>query len=204
MSKDFLPDDYTEVHERVEEFRNDYPKGQIATTIVKWEDGLAVFRAKICDEDGNLLAQGSGHATREHDKFVGEKFYEKGETVAVGRALAFAGYGIEKGIASQEEVQGVGDKEAGKDFNEKYYKKDQMSTADGSLTNKQTKAIFGILSGEYDLETEIADDFVGFYKQKNIEDLSKREASNLIDMLKKDEGKADKRIKKYRSEVEDE
>jgi len=200
MSEDFIPDDYTEVHERVEEFREDYPKGQIATTIVKWEKDLAVFRAKICDEDGNLLAQGSGHATREHDKFVGEKFYEKGETVAVGRALAFAGYGIEKGIASQEEVESANNKPSESD---KFYKRDKMSTNDGTITDKQTKAIFAILSDEYDLETEMADDFVGFYKNKFIEDLSMKEASNLIDILKKDEGKAGEMIKKYKSEVED-
>jgi len=107
MSNDFLPDDYTSVHERIKEFREDYPKGQILTKIVEWDDGLGVFRAEVLDEDDHVLGHGTGHATREADSFVGEKFYEKGETVAVGRALAFAGYGIEHGIASQEEVESV-------------------------------------------------------------------------------------------------
>ncbi len=105
MSNDFLPDDYTPVHERIKKFRKDYPEGKIATEIYKWEDDMGVFRASVSDEEGNVLGWGTGHATREDDKFVGEKFYEKGETVAVGRALAFAGYGIDEGIASREEVQ---------------------------------------------------------------------------------------------------
>jgi len=107
MSNDYLPEDYTPVHERVEEFREDYPKGKILTDIYKWEQGLGVFRARIEDEEGNTLSQATGHATEEADSFVGSKYYEKGETVAVGRALAFAGYGIQEGLASKEEVESV-------------------------------------------------------------------------------------------------
>lgn len=207
MSKNFLPDDYTPVHERIQEFRKDYPKGRIATEVFKWQDDMGVFRASVSDKDGNVLGWGTGHATREDDKFVGEKFYEKGETVAVGRALAFAGYGIEKGIASQEEVVSAkqnqpnvkDDKNWG--HNARRHS-DGLSDEKGSITQKQEKAIFAIGSENYGLSSAELRDWVDFEKGVGISELSMQEASNLIELFKDNKKKADKLITDWQGVVE--
>jgi len=186
MSEDFLPDDYVEVHERVQEFREDHPEGAIRTKIVKWEDNIGVFRATILDGDKMTLSEGTGHATREADSFVGEKFYEKGETVAVGRALAFAGYGIEKGLASKEEVKSA---QASKQTSE-------------TLTDSQQETVYSIFSDKYSVSQELADYMVEARKDKYIEDLTKQEASDLISFIAEDETekKARKWAKKMKKE----
>lgn len=109
MSKDFLPDDYVEVHDRVKEFRKDHKDGQIITEIVDKTKKIWVFKVSVYrkQEEDRPTATGYGHASAEADSFVGDKWREKAETVAVGRALAFLGYKIEGGIASKEEVESV-------------------------------------------------------------------------------------------------
>ena len=86
--KDYLP-----VAARVKWFRHDHPQGVVRTreVLVDHELGYARFRAEVCDEDGNLLATGT---KTEYEKNFPD-YVEKAETGAVGRALAFSGYGTE-------------------------------------------------------------------------------------------------------------
>lgn len=116
-------EDYVPVHVRLANFRNDYPQGKVETVVTAVTAHVAangpgtipVFvTAKISDENGNLLATGSSYCADVNDV---EKELEKAETSAVGRALAFVGYEIKDGIASQEEME---------DFEEKSSRKSKL------------------------------------------------------------------------------
>ena len=92
--------DYAKVSTRLNEFHRDNAKGSIDTTC-KFEDGYVLFSATVACEKGTF----TGHSM---DKIGGrQKQFEKQETIAVGRALAFAGYLSDGSIASYEEMVDV-------------------------------------------------------------------------------------------------
>ncbi len=106
---------YTEVNQRIKAFRMLYPEGTIETEMLSNEKGICVFKASIYAnytilEDGNVrttkVVLGTGHAyEKENSTFINKTSYiENCETSAVGRALAMCGIGIDKSIASAEEV----------------------------------------------------------------------------------------------------
>lgn len=111
-SKDnFDEKSYKGVHERLAEFREKYPEGSIATYRQEVTGGIS-FKTVICRTQKEVelyadtyVAAADGHsflptASRE----AMEKVEEYAETVSVGRALAKLGLGVEKSIASAEEM----------------------------------------------------------------------------------------------------
>ncbi len=92
---------YAEVKERVIAFRRVHPLGQIINEIT-YSDNYANCKSNVFDADGKLLA--TGHA-REYLK--NEWAIERAETSATGRAIGFAGYGINTAIASAEDMEQV-------------------------------------------------------------------------------------------------
>ena len=95
---------YVMVNERVKAFRALCPGGLITTEIIGMEDGVVTMKAEVRDENGNLLATGMAQE-KETSSFVNNTSYiENCETSAVGRALGFAGIGIDGSMASAEEV----------------------------------------------------------------------------------------------------
>ena len=84
--------DYLKVPGRVLLFRAAHPHGAITTDLVRLEDGFAMFRATVTTADGVILAVAHGSETL---KGFPNGFIEKAETVAVGRALASAGFGTQ-------------------------------------------------------------------------------------------------------------
>lgn len=112
--KDSL-EDYVPVHERVKLFRKEWPEGVIVTERTDVSEDVVAFKAKVYRTLGEVevlapvgLAASTGHSEVEVSD---EKAVEKGETVAIGRALANLGYEIEKGIASAEEMEDVEEEE---------------------------------------------------------------------------------------------
>lgn len=96
---------YSEVNQRIKAFRMVYPMGAILTEMVSNENGICIFRAKVLDENGNILGIGTAYE-KEGSTFINKTSYiENCETSAVGRALGMAGFGIDTSIASAEEVQ---------------------------------------------------------------------------------------------------
>ncbi len=91
--------DYAKVADRVLEFRKDCPKGVVETSFTQLEDGQMVLKATITKEEG-VYATGQSMG-----KVSGTKGFEKLESIAVGRALAFLGYAASGEIASSEEMQ---------------------------------------------------------------------------------------------------
>ena len=95
--------EYAEVPQRVKAFRSLYPMGTISTEVVLIENGLCVMHATVAS-DGVILGEGTAYE-KEGSSFINKTSYiENCETSAVGRALGFAGFGIDTSIASLEEV----------------------------------------------------------------------------------------------------
>ena len=95
---------YVMVNERVKAFRKICPSGSITTEIVSLENGVVTMRAIITDENNQIIATGLAQE-KETSSFINKtSFIENCETSAVGRALGFAGIGIDGSMASAEEV----------------------------------------------------------------------------------------------------
>ena len=91
--------DYAKVADRVLIYREENPKGVIETSFTQLDDGQMVLKATVKKEDGSFATgQSMG-------KVNGTKGFEKLESIAVGRALAFLGYSASGEIASSEEMQ---------------------------------------------------------------------------------------------------
>ena len=88
---------YAKVASRCAELHRDYDKCDIETTF-EFKDGWAIFFATVRTAKGTFTGHSIG-------KVAGrDKQFEKQETIAVGRALAFAGYLASGEIASAEEM----------------------------------------------------------------------------------------------------
>ena len=84
---------YLPVSARIVWFREEHPDWSIETEAVEinHEKQYAIFRARICDGDGKLMATGT---KKEDVKGFGD-YIEKAETGSVGRALALCGFGTQ-------------------------------------------------------------------------------------------------------------
>ena len=88
---------YAMVVERVKAFREICPNGTINTDIISMDNGIVTMKATVSDGE-NVL--GTGFAQEKETS----SYIENCETSAVGRALGFAGIGIDGSMASAEEV----------------------------------------------------------------------------------------------------
>lgn len=94
---------YHTVAKRIADYRSDHPKHCIKTTIVESSDSTVLVKAEVIDQGGNLIATGHAEEIRGSSNINSTSAIENGETSAVGRALAFCGYGGTD-IASANEV----------------------------------------------------------------------------------------------------
>ena len=102
---------YAQVNERIKAFRKVYPAGSILTNIDDIREDYVRIKTVVQDENGVVIA--SGYAS---EKLTGndKKDYinissmiENCETSSVGRALGFAGFGVDTSIASAEDMEKV-------------------------------------------------------------------------------------------------
>ena len=96
--------DYVQVNERVKAFRSVCPGGVIETEMVYYTGGRVMFKATVKDQDDRILATGYAEEKEGSTMINKTSFIENCETSAVGRALGFAGIGIDGSMASAEEV----------------------------------------------------------------------------------------------------
>lgn len=90
---------YAKVATRLKEFLEDYQKDVSIDTTAEFKDGWVVFKAVVTCPRGVFTGHSLGQVGKK------DKAFEKQETIAVGRALAFAGYLASGEIASLEEMQ---------------------------------------------------------------------------------------------------
>ncbi len=82
--------EYLEVKWRLLWLRTEQPDAVVETELMKHEDGLALFRARVTLAEG---ASATGWGSETPDDFG--DFIEKAETKALGRALAALGFGTQ-------------------------------------------------------------------------------------------------------------
>ena len=98
--------DYLQIQYRLVWFREEHPNYSISTNIIESKDGFIV-KAVIADDKGFTLA--------EAHKWSGSNKYplECAETGAIGRALAFIGYGTSFCADELDEGQELADPPVG-------------------------------------------------------------------------------------------
>lgn len=97
---------YSKVSERLKIFRSENPRALIETTPSVQSDGSIMFKARILkDKSDEYSPESIGHALSAEIDSSKKKAFEKLETIAVGRALAFIGYSADGEIASSEEME---------------------------------------------------------------------------------------------------
>ena len=155
--------EYAEVNQRVKAFRMLYPEGSIVTELLSNENGVCIFKATVLDCD-LVLATGTAYE-KEGSSFINSTSYiENCETSAVGRALGFAGIGIDTSIASAEEVQNAQIQQA----------------AQEKIDGKMVRSLRERCGGE---ETE--QKILKLYKVDRLEDLTMRQLVNINQNWKK-------------------
>lgn len=94
-----------EVKDRVKEFREKFPNGQIITSIEKMDDSMVVMKSEVIIDD-KVLGTGWAFEVVTERGINQTSHIENCETSAVGRAISFAtAIGIDVSIASADEVQ---------------------------------------------------------------------------------------------------
>lgn len=96
--------DYATVNERVKAFRKVYPTGSIENKIEEIKDDYVRISTIIRNENGDIIATGTASETKK-GMVNSTSMLENCETSSVGRALGFAGFGIDNSIASGEDVE---------------------------------------------------------------------------------------------------
>ena len=141
--------EYAEVNSRVLAFYEGCPGGSIVTQLVSDEDGLCIFKATVMDEQGQVIATGHAYELQSSSYINKTSYIENCETSAVGRALGFAGIGINGSICSAEELSNALEQQKDSDRrNELYFAKKRLTTAvkevckrDGRDYNEYVKAV---------------------------------------------------------------
>lgn len=100
---------YAQVNERIKAFRKVYPTGPIITEIEEIKDDYVRIKTIVKDENDRVLATGTASESltgdAKKDYINKTSMIENCETSSVGRALGFAGFGVDTSIASAEDVE---------------------------------------------------------------------------------------------------
>lgn len=159
---------YLEVKWRLLWLRTEHPDAVITTELMQHEGKMAVFRARITLSGGG---EATGWGSETMDDFA--DYIEKAETKALGRACAALGYG----------TQFCGDF----DFHEGPVVVDAPLKGTGLpllATEAQLKAIYRIAAEDHGLSEEQVNRHAKKTYGRLPAELTRREASQLIDRLK--------------------
>lgn len=105
---DIHGNEYKTVALRVFELREAHPDWSLVTKLIS-DEFYVVFKATLCDTDGNVISTGHAEEARDKDDTNRDSAMEVCETSAVGRCLAFASWPgseieFDPNIASADEV----------------------------------------------------------------------------------------------------
>lgn len=111
-SMKFGEKEYRFVPDRIKQFREENPRGDIDTNPTFHEDGSLTFKAIATRDVTQPSARGSGTAHYSAEEMKPKKAFEKLETISVGRALSMLGYLNDGQVASTEEMEEFNDYKA--------------------------------------------------------------------------------------------
>jgi hypothetical protein len=172
--------DYLEVKWRLLWLRTEHPEAAISTELVKHETGLALFKAHVALPEGGEATGWGSETSSDFSDYI-----EAAETKALGRALAALGYGTQfcedfdfSAEAATAEPAPVVDAPVAAPAG-------TVRTREARATTPQVKAIYSIARSRRGLgEAEVEERSRAAYGRPPAE-LSRRQASQLIDTLKK-------------------
>ncbi len=165
--------DYSKVTQRILEFRQANPRGDIQTVPTILEDGQVMFKATVVkDKKEESSASATGHSLGLNK---GVKAFEKLETIAVGRALAMLGYASDGEIASAEEMEEFEAYQQNKKAEFEAYIKETLDSIDETKTVDGLQDLFINLTAEVRQNESIQKAKLAKYKQllKEIKDVKK-------------------------------
>lgn len=197
--------DYVTVAERIEAFYRKYPEGRIITNIVEHdaERGFILIRAEVYRNPDDALPAATGHAyeLKSEGHVQRTSYIEVGETSAVGRALAMAGFEVKRGIASREEMEKTArvpqpepprtKEKAAPTSVARQREAAEADKANQPATDEQKQTILELLEslrpGDRRAQRRVLVEMTG---KESRDDLAQSEAANLITKLKReaDEG----------------
>ena len=132
---------YAQVNERIKAFRKVYPTGKILTNIEDVTEKSVRFKAEIFNESNEIISTGyasekiTGDSKKDHINII--SMIENCETSAVGRALGFAGFGVDTSIASAEDMEKTREKQKLFEIHENMF-----------ITEEDAKNIIKVVIGE--------------------------------------------------------
>lgn len=156
--------EYAKVAERLKEFHSQYKLGKIETDY-KITEAMLCFKATITPDTSKPERFFTGHSL---GAIKGVKAFEKLETIAVGRALAFLGLLADGEIASADEMEEYRE-ELGSDIdpanaiqklggakNEKDLKKIWLELSEKERANKEVLDLKNFLKEKFNLQKDEA------------------------------------------------
>jgi len=151
----------------------------IETNVVHYTEDTAVVQATVRTEKGNFT--GLGNASVKRDRILSNAILELAETRAIARALRFAGYGVE--YTGFEEVGDAKNLTSG-DLEQHDMEGDATAPA---ATKAQLNTIFSIARSMNMTNDELKEFIQQQTGKSTSKELSKRDASQIISLLKERE-----------------
>lgn len=156
----------------------------IETSVLYYNEDSTVVHAHVKTEKGTFA--GLGNASAKRDRVLANAILELAETRAIARALRFAGYGVEyTGYEEVTEPKAMTSTEDESKLDIKDIR--ELKEAENNATKAQLNAIFSLaqsINMTNDDLRKMMQDMTGKSYSK---DLSKKDASEIIDMLKQKE-----------------
>jgi hypothetical protein len=139
---------YCQVKDRVKAFNEEYKNGSIVTE-PKFVNELITVKAIVTPDCSKPERFFTAHS---FGSLKGQKAFEKQETIAVGRALAYLGFGIDGSVASSDEMETFYNEE----IKETQKFQNYLQKLAKQLPEESQKRFFDGLGSQYGAET-IAD-----------------------------------------------
>jgi hypothetical protein len=156
----------------------------IESNVLYYNDDSTVVHAHVKTEKGTFA--GLGNASAKRDRVLANAILELAETRAIARALRFAGYGVEyTGYEEVTEPKGMTTEEN----NNKDEIKDirDLKQPDPGATKAQLNAIFSLAQSINMTNDELRKTMQDMTGKSYSKDLSKKDASEIINLLKEKE-----------------
>ncbi|MDF2520604.1 MAG: hypothetical protein K0R84_1232 [Clostridia bacterium] len=155
----------------------------IETSVLYYNDESTVVHAHIKTEKGTFA--GLGNASVKRDRVLANAILELAETRAIARALRFAGYGVEfTGFEEVTEPRSMTAEDQGpeeiKDIRE-------LKQVEANATKTQLNAIFSLAQSIKMTNDELRKTMQDMTGKSYSKDLSKKDASEIINLLKQRE-----------------